>query len=239
MCSIEQNGVREFEVPKSAMVIVAHPDDIEFNVAGTIAMWVNKGCFVIYVICTDGNIGSYEPNMTSNKLSQIRRSEQYAAASELGIDTVEFLGYPDGQLLPTLGLRRDIVRLIRQYKPEIVMCQAPTAIFLGDEYINHPDHRAAAQAALDAIAPASAMPMLWSELGPSHSVRQVYIFNSSKPNLWIDITDTIEKKITALKKHASQMANYDPSEEIKRWGVEAGKAKGLNYAESYRVITLL
>lgn len=225
-------------VPESAMVIVAHPDDAEFTVAGLVAAWARAGCRVTYVICTDGNAGSHEPGMTREKLAEIRRTEQRAACATLGVNEVVFLGYDDGQLKPTLDLRRDLVRVIRQHKPEVVITGDPTALFFGDEYINHPDHRAAAQAALDAVAPASAMPLLWPEVGVPHRVRGVYVHGNGKPNLWTDVTETIELKIAALKQHASQMGDWDPTEMIKKWSAETGKEKGLAYAESYRVITL-
>lgn len=225
-------------IPESAMLIVAHPDDAEFTVAGTIAVWVNAGCRVTYVVCTDGNAGSHEPGMTRSKLAKIRRAEQRAACETVGVTEVVFLGYDDGQLLPSLELRRDLVREIRRYKPEVVIAWDPSMLFAGDDYINHPDHRAAAQAALDAAVPASAMPLLWPEDGASHRVHQVYVYGNDKPNLWVDVTETIDQKIAALKKHASQMGDWDPTEMIKEWAAENGKEKEIAYAESYRVITL-
>ncbi len=228
----------ENRVPESAMVIVAHPDDAEFTVAGTVAAWTKAGCRVTYVVCTDGNAGSDEPGIRREKLAEIRRAEQRAACARLGVNEVVFLGYDDGQLQPSLDLRRDLVRVIRRYKPEVVITGDPTVMFFGDGYINHPDHRAAAQAALDAAAPASAMPLLWPEAGAPHRVRQVYVYGNEKPNVWVDVTDTLEQKIAALKQHASQMGDWDPTEMIREWNMEAGKEKGLAYAESYRVITL-
>jgi LmbE family N-acetylglucosaminyl deacetylase len=230
--------MEENRVPESAMVIMAHPDDAEFTVAGTIAAWVRAGCHVTYVICTDGNAGSHEPGMTTHKLAEIRRTEQRAACATLGVSDVIFLGYDDGQLQPTLDLRRDLVRAIRRYKPEIVITQDPTVLFVGDQYINHPDHRAAAQAALDAVAPACAMPLLWPDAGAPHRVRQVYVAHSLQPNVWVDVTETLEQKMAALKQHVSQLGDWDPSDMIREWSAEAGKEKGLAHAESYRVITL-
>ena len=231
---MEQNGI-----PESAMVIIAHPDDAEFTVAGTVAAWVRAGCRVTYVVCTDGNAGSHEPGMTRERLAEIRRAEQRAACATLGVSQVVFLGYDDGQLQPTLELRCDLVRAIREHKPEVVITGDPTSLFSGDGYINHPDHRAAAQAAVDAVAPASAMPLLWPEVGVPHRVRQVYVRGNDQPNVWVDITETIEVKIAALKQHASQMGDWDPTDMIKEWNAEVGKEKGLTYAESYRVITLV
>jgi LmbE family N-acetylglucosaminyl deacetylase len=226
-------------IPESALVIIAHPDDAEFTIAGTVALWARAGCRVVYVVCTDGNAGSHEPGMTPEKLAEVRRAEQRAACATLGVAEVEFLGYDDGQLEPTLALRRDLVRAIRHHRPEVVIVGDPTRVFMGDSYINHPDHRAAAQAGLDAVAPASAMPLLWPDAGEPHRVRQVYVRGSERPNQWIDISETIEQKIAALKQHASQMGDWDPTEMIKEWSAETGKEKDMAYAESFLVVTLV
>jgi LmbE family N-acetylglucosaminyl deacetylase len=229
---MEQDGV-----PESAMVVVAHPDDGEFTVAGTVAKWVKAGCRVTYVICTDGNAGSHEPGMTTEELASIRRAEQRAACATLGVSEVVFLGHDDGQLEPTLDLRRELVRAIRDHKPEVVICSDPTRLFVNGEYVNHPDHRAAAQAALDAAAPASEMPLLWPEVGPPHRVSQMYVYGNDQTTTWIDITETIDLKIAALKQHASQLGDWDPTEMVKEWNAEVGQEEGLAFAESYRVIT--
>jgi LmbE family N-acetylglucosaminyl deacetylase len=205
-------------VPESAMVIVAHPDDAEFTMAGTVAAWTKGGCRVT---------------------SEIRRAEQQAACETLGVADVVFLGYDDGLLQPTLDLRRDLVRVIRQYKPQVVLTSDPTRFFSGDRYINHPDHRAAGQAALDAVAPAAQMPLLWPEIGEPHKVHRVYVYGNGEPNEWVDIGETLTTKLAALKQHASQMGDWDPTERITAWAAEVGKTKGMAYAESFRVITLV
>jgi LmbE family N-acetylglucosaminyl deacetylase len=225
-------------VPESAMVIVAHPDDAEFTVAGTVAKWAKAGCRVTYVVCTDGNAGSLDPDVTREQLAEIRRAEQRAACATLGVSEVVFLGYDDDQLEPTLDLRRKLVRAIRQYKPEVVVTGDPTRLFVNGDYINHPDHRAASQAALDAAAPASEMPLLWPEVGAPHRVRQLYVHGNDQANEWVDVTETVDQKIEALKQHASQLGDWDPTEMVKEWSAEVGKEKGLAHAESYRVITL-
>jgi LmbE family N-acetylglucosaminyl deacetylase len=130
-----------------------------------------------------------------------------------------------------------LVRAIRHHKPKVVISSDPTRLFFNGDYINHPDHRAAAQAALDATAPASEMPLLWPEVGAPHRVRQAYVHGNDQANEWVDITETIDLKIAALKQHASQLGDWDPTEMVKEWSAEVGQEKGLAHAESYRVIT--
>jgi LmbE family N-acetylglucosaminyl deacetylase len=223
------------------MFIFAHPDDIEFGVAGTAAKWAREGCEVTYVVITDGNVGSHEVGMTSAELARIRRQEQRQAADVIGAKCV-FLGYDDGFLQPTLELRKDLVRLIRQYKPIAVVCGDPTQFFPSDTYINHPDHRAAAQAALDAVFPASEMALLYPDLAEEglrgHKVNYVYVHWGQEPNVYIDVSDVIDLKIEALRRHKSQLGEWDPEEMIKNWTSEAGKKVGFDHAEAYRLITL-
>ncbi|NCF64632.1 MAG: PIG-L family deacetylase [Chloroflexi bacterium] len=223
------------------MFIFAHPDDIEFGVAGTAATWAKQGCEVIYVVITDGNVGSHEAGMTSAELATIRRSEQTAAADVVGATCV-FLGYDDGFLQPTLELRKDLVRLIRRHKPTAVVCGDPTLFFPSDTYINHPDHRAAAQAALDAVFPASEMALLYPDLAAEglegHKVNFVYVHWGQEPNIYVDIGDVVDLKIEALQQHKSQLGDWDPEEMIKTWSAEAGKKVGFDHAEAFRRITL-
>lgn len=228
----------ENTIPESALVIVAHPDDAEFTMAGTIAAWTQAGCRLVYVLCTDGNAGSHVEGMTAERLSEIRRAEQRDACAVLGVDEVVFLGYDDGRLEATLELRRELVKLIREHRPQVVLTGDPTRMFVGDRYINHPDHRAAATAAVDAVAPAAGMPLLWPELGAPHKVQQVYIYGYHTPNTWIDIADTIEQKIEALRKHHSQVGDRDISDHIRSRAAETGRPQDLDLAESYLVITL-
>ena len=231
----------ESYIPKTAMFIFAHPDDIEFGVAGTAAKWARGGSRVIYVVITDGNVGSHEAGMTAEKLAEIRRAEQTAAADIAGAECV-FLGYHDGFLQPTLELRKDLVRLIRRYKPDAVVCMDPTNIFPGDNYINHPDHRAAGTAALDAVFPAAEMGMLYPDLAAEglagHKVDNVFVMFSDKVNYYVDITDTIDLKVKALEQHASQLNGWEPAEMIRQWAAESGKKVGFAYAEGFYRITL-
>lgn len=223
------------------MFIFAHPDDIEFGVAGTAAKWIQAGATVIYVVITDGNVGSHEDGMTAEQLAKVRRAEQVAAANIVGAQCV-FLGYHDGFLQPTLELRKDIVRLVRQYKPNVVVCGDPTVYFPSDNYINHPDHRAAAQAVLDAVFPAAEMTLLYPDLAEEglvgHKVNYVYVHWGQKPNLYIDISSTVNLKIEALRQHKSQLGDWDPEEQIRQWSADVGKQVGLEHAEAFRRITL-
>jgi LmbE family N-acetylglucosaminyl deacetylase len=129
--------------PRRVLVIVAHPDDIEFGVAGSVTRWVDEGAHVTYCIVTDGAAGSNEPGTDLAKLTQQRREEQINAAAVAGVQDVRFLGHRDGVLQPTMDLRRELTRLIREVRPDRVVCQDPTTVFVRDEYVNHPDHRAA------------------------------------------------------------------------------------------------
>jgi LmbE family N-acetylglucosaminyl deacetylase len=223
------------------MFIFAHPDDIEFGVAGTAAKWTRAGGRVIYVVVTDGNVGSHEDGMTPERLAVIRRAEQTAAAEVVGAECV-FLGYHDGFLQPTLELRKDLVRLIRQYRPDAIVTLDPTNFFPAEDYINHPDHRAAGQAALDAVFPAAEMTMLYPDLAAEglvgHKVDYVFVTFSERANYYVDITDTIDLKIEALNKHVSQLGEWNPADMLREWAAESGKKVGFAFAEGFYRITL-
>lgn len=231
--------------PKSAMAIHAHPDDQEFTIAGTLAKWARAGCEIVTVLITSGDAGSNEktePHITRQDLARIREQEQRRACDVLGVKHLELLHYPDGTLQPTIELRRDLTRLIRKYKPEVVICGDPTVRFYGNSYLNHPDHRAAADATLDAVFPSAGTKFIFPELRDEgyepHEVSKVFIHGSDKPDTYIDISSVIDIKIAALKEHKSQLHDWDPSEMLKEWAKEEGKARGLEAAEAYRVMIL-
>lgn len=228
--------------PKRAMFIFAHPDDIEFTVAGTATKWARDGCQIVYIVLTDGNAGSHEAGMTPERLAEIRQAEQTAAARVAGVETVEFAGCPDCFLEPTLILRKKLVRLIRRYRPNVVVCGDPRAYFSGDTYINHPDHRAAATVAIEAVFPAAEMELLYPDLLEEglkgHKPNYVLISTGRDPNFYVDVSETLDLKIEALRQHASQLGDWDPSPMIREWSVETGKQVGLSHAESFRRITL-
>jgi len=226
-------------VPQSAMTIFAHPDDAEFSCSATVAKWAKAGCEITYVLITSGNVGTHDTTYTPETLMEVRECEQRNACAVLGVKHVEFLRHDDGRLVADLNLRRKLVRLIRQYKPEVVFCGDPNQVFWLNNRINHPDHRAAALAAIDAIFPASEMELLWPEEGPVWKVHGVYVRTEDGMNTWIDVSDTIESKIKALREHHSQLDDNKGLEDmIRQRHADAGKDHGLAYAESFRVIKL-
>lgn len=229
-------------IPKRAMWIYAHPDDIEFSGAGTAAFWAQHGTEICYVLITDGNVGTDDMEMTQAELGELRREEQREACRITGVQQVVFLGYPDGRLVPTLTLRRDLTREIRKFRPNVVVCGDPSVYFSGTR-INHPDHRAAATAAIDAIYPSADSPLLFPELAAeglaSHKINYVYVTNWEQANTYIDISSTIDTKIAALKAHDSQLGGWAELEQrIREWAANTGQKVGFEYAEAFRKITL-
>ncbi len=226
-------------VPQSAMVVVAHPDDAEFMVAGTVAKWARAGCEVTYVIVTRGDKGSDDPGMTPGRLTAVREAEQREAGAILGVRNYEFMGYDDGYLQATLELRRDITRLIRKYRPEVVLCFDPTNRIVSDNYVNHPDHRASGDATVDAVFPSARDRLTFPELlvdgYEPHRVSQLWLGSTAQANVWVDIGETLELKRRALCAHPSQL----PPEVVEfavgmsRWAAEG---QDFEYGESFRRI---
>jgi LmbE family N-acetylglucosaminyl deacetylase len=232
-------------LPQKAMSIHAHPDDQEFTVAGTLAKWAAAGCEVISVVITSGDSGSNDPAHDASfkpELARLREGEQNAANDLIGVRQTLYLHYPDGELEPTLALRKELTKLIRTHKPDVVVTGDPQAVFYGNGYINHPDHRAAAQAATYAVFPSAGSRLLFAELLKEgfepHNVKRLYLHGPEKPDTWVDITGTIDKKLAALKNHASQLGDWDPEKMIREWAAEEGKEKGMAYAEAYKVMIL-
>lgn len=230
-------------IPESAMAIVAHPDDIEFSSVGTLARWAKAGARISYVLCTSGDVGIASPGMTRARAAEIREAEAREAARIAGATEIIFLGEPDGMLQPTMELRKKLVREIRRFKPEVIMTGDPTVVFAGADYINHPDHRAAALAALEATFPAAGQPNLFEELAEegltAHKPRKVYVnVWSDHADVYVSIDETIETKIEALRAHKSQMGDWDPGPQVREWAASSAKGKEMLYAEAYRVVTL-
>lgn len=231
--------------PKIAMSIHAHPDDQEFSIGGTLAKWARAGCEIISVTITSGDSGSNDVTKDGSykpELARLRETEQMAANEVLGVKRTVFLRQPDGELQPTIELRKELTRLIRQYKPDVVLCGNPEAWFYGNEYVNHPDHRAAAQAACEAVFPSAGTRLIFTDLLEAgyepHNVKKLYIHGTDKPDTWIDISETIDIKVKALQQHVSQIPVDEVEKWMKDWAKEDAKEKEFEYAESYRVMKL-
>ncbi|MCU0464968.1 MAG: PIG-L family deacetylase [Anaerolineae bacterium] len=231
-------------VPTRALVIVAHADDIEFGAAGTIARWTAAGSHITFCIVTDNGSGSDDPNITRQQLAATREKEQRAAAEVLGVAECVFLGYPDGTVENTLALRRDLVRVMRRARPDLLLTMDPSTLFLPtNTYINHPDHRAVCQAAIDAVFPAvgnrNIFPELLAEGLEPLNVPHIWLMFSMSPNLTVDTSDTFTRKLEALRQHASQFPpDFDPASFIGQWDREAGEKAGFIYGESYRAMKI-
>jgi LmbE family N-acetylglucosaminyl deacetylase len=232
-------------IPKRAMSIHAHPDDQEFTVAGTLAKWAKAGCEIVSVIVTSGESGSNDPQHDPDyktTLARIREGEQRAANDVIGVKETVYLRFPDGELEPTIQLRKELTRVIRQHKPEVVFTGNPEAWFYGNEYLNHPDHRAAARAACEAVFPSAGTRLIFTDLllagYEPHNVKWLYIHGVEKPDTWVDISGTIDIKVNALRKHASQLEDWDPDKMIHQWAAEEGREKGIPLAEAYKVMIL-
>ena len=232
-------------LPKIAMSIQAHPDDQDFTVAGTLAKWAKAGCKVISVLITSGDSGSNDLTKGAEYkpvLAKLREAEQQAANAVLGIHETIFLHYPDGELVASLALRKELTRLIRIYKPDAVVSGDPSVWFYGNDYINHPDHRAAAEAATYAVFPSAGTRLMFTDLLEAgyepHNVKRLYIHGSEKSDTWVDISETIDIKIEALKKHISQVDTHEVDKWMRDWAKDEGKEKGLAFAEAYKVMIL-
>lgn len=231
-----------WETPQQILVILAHPDDPEFFCGGTVAQWVAAGHHVRYCVITCGDKGSDEREISSDELCAIRHAEQRAAARVLGVNDVRFLEYPDGYLVPDLALRREITRVIRQERPDILVTCDPTNLYIRDTYINHPDHRAAGQVVLDAVFPAAGNHRYFPELLEHeglepHMPHEVWISLPVHPQVDIDITRVFEQKLKALLEHRSQIG--DPNEFIERMysrRTEDSTPDQPRFIERYRVV---
>ena len=225
--------------PKVILGVVAHPDDLDFGASGTIAHFVDSGVKVYYLILTDGQKGTADQQLSPEELVQQRKNEQQAAAKILGVSDVAFLDYEDGALEVSMNLKKDIVRHIRQIKPDVLITMDPSMLYSAERgFINHPDHRAAGQAALDAVYPLArdhlSFPDLQKEGLQPHKVATVLLINFEKQNYYVDITTTIDKKLAAIAAHSSQVAGTNgPQDMIKQIAAATGRHTGSQYAEGF------
>lgn len=232
--------VTENEIER-VLVIAAHPDDADIGCGGTMAKWARQGKDVVYLICTRGDKGSSEPDMTSERLAEIRTEEQSAAAKVIGVREVRFLDGRDGELLPTLELRKTVAEMVRTYRPDVIFTHDPSVHIYDHGNLNHPDHRVVGTTALDVVYPISRDALHYPDqlaqgLRP-HEVHEVYLFMANQPNMAFDISATIDVKIEALRQHRTQFP--DP-ERVDRWmrerQQEVGLLHAMPYAENFRHI---
>ena len=231
------------ERPTRVMVIVAHPDDADYGPAATVAGWMDAGSVGHLVCCTSGDAGAEDPDTDPLELARLREAEQRAAAAIVGYEAVTFLHRPDGALENDLALREQLVRLIREFRPDAVLTMDPTLIFHSDGYIQHTDHRAAAMAAVDSVYPAARNAMAFPHLAKAglapHQVARLMLFWTEEPNAWVDVSATVGRKVAALREHRSQVREPEKLEErVLGWAREEGERVGVPAAESLRVIRL-
>ena len=236
----------ETEVER-ALVVTAHPDDVDFGAGGTVASWTAAGVDVSYCIITDGDAGGFDPTVPRSEIPKIRRAEQTAAAAVFGVTDVRFLGYLDGQLAVSHELRRDISRVIRQVRPQRVVIQSPERNW-NRIYSSHPDHLAAGEAAIQAVYPDARNPfahptLLQDEGLEDWSVPEVWVMAAKEPNHFVDVTEYFDKKLAALRAHESQTAHRDDLEEmIRGWLAMNATAANLpegSLAEAFMVVSTI
>jgi LmbE family N-acetylglucosaminyl deacetylase len=212
-----------------ALVITAHPDDVDYGAAGTIATWTRAGIEVRYVVATSGDAGGFDDDFPRAEMAALREREQRDAAAAVGVTEVTFLHYPDGQVYPTLELRRDLSREIRRFKPQRVLTQSPE-INWERIYASHPDHRAVGEAALNAVYPDARNPYTFPELREAGfeawTVPELWMMAGTQPNHYVDVTDTLDAKIAALRAHKSQTAHNDGLEDMIRGWLTANAHEG-------------
>jgi LmbE family N-acetylglucosaminyl deacetylase len=228
------------EIPDRALAIYAHPDDPEVSCGGTLARWASAGCEVHVVICARGDKGTSDPSARPDDVAARRRAEVAAASAALGVRGHEVLDHDDGELEDTPEFRRELVAIIRRLRPAAVICPDPTAVLFGQHYFNHRDHRIVGFAALDAVAPAAAMPHYFPEAGQAHQTRSVFLSGTLEPDVWVDVTSWIDAKAEAVACHESQVG--EPGEwlrsVVRQRAEEGGRRAGVRYAEGFRRLVL-
>lgn len=229
------------DVPTRALAIYAHPDDPDVSCGGTLAAWAKGGCEVRILLCTDGAKGTSDPSVEAADLARQRAGESASAGEVIGIAGLESLGYPDGGLVDDTEFQSALVAAVRRFRPEVVLCPDPTAVFFGQEYFNHRDHRVTGLAVLDAVAPAAALPHYFPQAGPAHQVSTVLMSGTLEPDVWVDISATVGRKGEAVGCHRSQFPDgVEWATTAVRLGAEdAGRQAGVDYAEGFRRLRLV
>jgi LmbE family N-acetylglucosaminyl deacetylase len=228
------------ETPGTVLAVYAHPDDADVACGGTLARWAKAGSAVHLVVCTDGGKGTTDPGVEPARLVTERAAELDSSSAVIGLASVENLGFPDGELTDSADFRRTLVARVRALRPDVVCGHDPTAVFFGQDYFNHRDHRIAGAALLDAVAPAAALPHYFPDAGPPHQVPTVLLSATLEPDEWVDISDTIEAKASAVECHRTQFAGQEgwAGEAVRRRAAEEGRRAGVAYAEGFRRLTL-
>ena len=228
------------ETPGVALAVYAHPDDADVGCGGTLARWAKGGTAVHLIVCTDGGKGTNDPGVQPKKLAGERAAELEASSALIGLTSVDNLGFRDGELIDSDEFRRTLVARVRELRPEVVCGHDPTAIFFGQDYFNHRDHRILGMALLDAVAPAAALPHYFPDAGPPHQVSSVLLSGTLEPDEWVDVSDTIEAKAAAVECHRSQFAGQNgwAGEAVRQRAAEEGRRAGVAYAEGFRRLTL-
>ncbi len=227
-------------VPERALAVYAHPDDPDISCGGTLAKWALAGCEVHVLLSAAGDKGSADPSQDPSDVARRRLEEARRATSLLGVKSLDHLDRPDGEVENDRPLRQAIVAAVRRLRPEVVVCPDPTAVFFGTHHFNHRDHRAIGWATLDAVAPASGSPHYFPDAGEPHHVPTVLLSGSLEPNVWIDITSTIDIKVQAVGCHASQLvdANDWYASALRDGAEEAGRQAGVRFGEAFRRLDL-
>lgn len=233
-------NVENWHATKEILVILAHPDDPEFFLGGTIARWIKAGHQLRYVLLTKGDKGAKDPALSAAEIAQVRIEEQQAAANFLGVTSIDFLDYEDGYLIPDLDMRKAIVRFIRKYRPQILVTCDPGNLFPSQQYINHPDHRNAGQVVIDAVFPAAGnrffFPELLAEGYEPHEVEEVWMSLTSEPDVKLDVTEHWADKLQALKLHASQIGDPRAFEKRMLERLNNGSDEDFKVIEQFRRI---
>jgi LmbE family N-acetylglucosaminyl deacetylase len=229
--------------PERVLVVAAHPDDIEFGAAGTVARWIGEGTTAHYLVVTRGDKGSDDPSVDVAELAVLREREQRAAAAEIGVSGVDFLDEPDGQVEASLRLRERVTYAIRALRPEVVMTHDPTVLFVNNEWVNHPDHRAVGQVTVDAVFPTARDPLNFREhldrgLEP-WKVAELFMWSTNEANQIADISETLDRKIAALDHPRSQFRDFpETARWLRRRSEELGERAGYRAAEGFRRVML-
>jgi LmbE family N-acetylglucosaminyl deacetylase len=233
-------------VPDRILTVTAHPDDVDFGVAGSVAAWTAAGAAVTYCIVTNGDAGGFDPSVPRSRIPGIRQAEQAAAAAEVGVKDLVWLGHPDGRVEATIELRRDLTRVIRQVRPQWVVCQSPERLW-DRLFASHPDHLAAGEATICAVYPDARNPFAFPELQEegleAHLVEELWVMASPRSDTYVDVTDTFDAKLAALRAHRSQETDRDGNLEarLREWlaanARQAGWGEGRLAEAFYRMFT--